>query len=1079
MKHLLVAFIYFISLFTPAFAETSASRPRTKRQTQHSQRSRATNSSANQQKKKQVVQQGRYWLSMAIDLVHREYVTETPQKYDLDILNADYALETAKKKAGGDVSKAVVCSKDGKTCVPSVAFGQAVIAIMLPGLFKGASTQGGAYGGLVVDKASSLTLMRLIKEYGVAEQSRNQALDYFYTMVKQVPTNCDRQEAMTPVTKKGKKVNYCAEGCDAMVMLALLSTTKKEKIEATEKIYQILKNNYRSKAGAMVLTSAVTAFGVLGSPEAYHKLRLFLTKDTLPSASDVVSQGYSAASGTSIAATAQMVADSVEVIRGKAVFLNLETAKFQYLANPRDDRAAGLYRNVFQDVGKMLGMQGASTDKNGQFTNQAALNLGSDIIKQAGKIAKEKKGYLAVNWPLVAGILEGWMKKGKFFTAPEPELLNFLYAGDWVDLNEVTQRSVHTLAYSVMQGREIATGNHGTWAAKKPILDKAKANSDKVRSTVLKIAKVADVVLAVLSIAVTFCPALSEGFVNAISKLRNAKKFVGAPGEIGQLVQKNPARYKAPAAKDFISLPEGMTTGTDLEQLAAGWERTAATTGRMGGTSGRVGVSLERAVPQGTVRRPQIPAEVRAPARVPSSRGPAVPSVPPASVVTEIPAAPAAVEAGAEAAPRSWRTIISDGWSRTTEALRNGTQDTGAFLRGFGKGYSESRSGMLMSSPLGVNPMGLEKGVKSGIDAVRAARAERSAAQALNAAGDMAEAAQAAAKTAETTPITLENYLGAKRVGTAYEVEAFGADGTVFTRTIPMDEYRGLQQLARNTGKKESLDIRAWRNKKAWESTDVGGAARAAEVATQKAAQEAARAAQEAAEALQQATNTASQAVSSAMEQVQTLSKSADKLLDEAGRISTVRREGSLADEANQLYRTIVNKEQEMTQLYRELSDVGWRVRKGEIQTVEGLSSVGPQATQTAERCSALLREIETATAQLRHLDVRAEIQILHQTRLGAQRTVKEARNILTRAQAKQIPSGEFERLKNAVGQAENALSSTTNTARGALNLERDGQTTHALDQLSFGSRQVETTATQLQEELEAFRSYHRAELGL
>ncbi|MBR4592496.1 MAG: hypothetical protein IKO35_04735, partial [Elusimicrobiaceae bacterium] len=413
------------------------------------------------------------------------------------------------------IQSAVVCGKNKKECVPALAFAWGAIH---------QAVQEGLYEDKQPLTQVGQKLANLIMLYGLYyESDRTAIMNFFYDIIEKAHDDCDaatfewgsqnhRSETRHAANIKGK---VCAEELSTLPALAMLSKTidKESKDKAADAIYKLLKKEYDSTSGPLVMTSASVALGVLGTKYSYELFEKFLTDKTIPTGFGNFFH-FMGQPGQVAAQEGIRIANKIH--GGNSRYLNRLNEGFQYLDKQAAreqgwtnliDTPARQYPqgNLFEDLGAILGDQSA--------TNIHAHALAKKLLKQANEYAREKTNAAGdIHYPVILGILDGYRNQKKFLNEASPALLNLFYTGDWWDINEGTQRRVHNKAYQFAQ----AAGKFSNW--KKPTeFDKEKYERYVYNSRVMGIGQGFDVVYSAVMMGMLFLSVIE--FVNNLPNL--------------------------------------------------------------------------------------------------------------------------------------------------------------------------------------------------------------------------------------------------------------------------------------------------------------------------------------------------------------------------------------------------------------------------------------------------------------------------------------------------------------------------------------------------------------------------------
>ncbi len=574
MKRLLMAVVYFLSLFLTPTAQLWAEESFEKNL------HRKISEEAKQAEEKQ---DDTYWVAKGAAMVGKECSVQ-----GLDCVLE--ILESAKKEANGDVLQAVVCLANGEDCVAALAYGQGAVHYALENLMYHQNRPVFETGPQFVE---------LVSEYGLhSEWDRQLAMKYLYSYLKQTRSDCKSRVtdsitvgSVARMTAKQRRIKQrqgaCASGIAAMPVLAMLAKTREEKNQVADTVYDFLKRRYKTPSGSAVMMVSVVAFGVLGSSRAYEHLEKFLTENSVKRPDTGVGR-IMAEPGKFAAETGIQIANSGH--GGADRYLNQVNEAFQY-ADEQEAKQLGTdntnepTRNFMEDIGNVLADQ--STE------NMFALALAKKLVSQTeqyiksfdnlGNVAAQNQAggnpmyadsmramelrsfeieQAKIHFPLVLGILDGWAQRKKYASIPSERLLSFFYQGDWWDINEATQRSIHYKAYQFANMRGLG------FAA--PVRDEAKMKRYAQNQAALAVAKKVDTVYNTamfVSLALAL-PTLIKGIPQAVRLLSKRSGLVRTKNFISKLPRKakkmKPAKGTAAAAADA----QGATKGVKLASKA-------------------------------------------------------------------------------------------------------------------------------------------------------------------------------------------------------------------------------------------------------------------------------------------------------------------------------------------------------------------------------------------------------------------------------------------------------------------------------------------------------------------------------
>ena len=336
-------------------------------------------------------------------------------------------------------------------------------------------------------------LANLVAKFGLYyESDRTQLVRLFYDMADQAHEDCDnvtlshKREA-----KQTGQAKLCTTELSVVPALAMLvkGQNAQEQKKAADVFYKLLKKEYKGNSGGAVMTASTVALGVLGTAYAYSLLDKFLTQNTIPSKMGDLFVALGAPGKT----VAQEGARLSNQEQGRnAYYLNRFNESFQYIDQKEAKRqgwqttveSAGRQYpqgNLFEDIGVMLAEQSVS--------NVNAHALASRLVSLANDYAGDQKEAASdIHYPVIVGILEGYRTQKRFTNEPSKALLHLLYNGDWVDINEGTQRRVHQKAYLFAK----TTGKNFGW--KEPVYDKLKEERYRKYENAVAVGQMVDVV---------------------------------------------------------------------------------------------------------------------------------------------------------------------------------------------------------------------------------------------------------------------------------------------------------------------------------------------------------------------------------------------------------------------------------------------------------------------------------------------------------------------------------------------------------------------------------------------------------
>ncbi len=446
---------------------------------------------------------------------------------------ADEMAFNALRAANWDQTQGEVCSEDGKNCVPLLAFAQGAI-------HWGLKDELYYKGKILVSSIPALT--SLIITYGVhSKEDQETALEFFYQAIEEAKKDCGKgymeygssSHRADARQATERKANLCNQEMAAVYGAAMLSTMASDGARTIKNIVSLLNKKYNSAAAGVVIPAAASALATIGTAEAYEALYNFLMKESLPTAvGDVLNS-------MSVEGVAKGALGAASDIQGANFrYLNRINESFQYLdaqeagrqgygnTSFKNEKLQYPYGNLLEDVGRLLGEESGD--------NKEAAKVAQNIVKQANKYLEGERFKKAwqnsdtinasgdIHYPVVLGILDGWRTQGKdFIYIPSPKLLEFLYKGDWWDLNEGTQQRVHYKAWQFAKARG--------WTWKKPVKDEEKLKRYVYNKRILDIAQGADVALipVFLVTLVASVPSMAKGLANSVRWLRANRKFIG------------------------------------------------------------------------------------------------------------------------------------------------------------------------------------------------------------------------------------------------------------------------------------------------------------------------------------------------------------------------------------------------------------------------------------------------------------------------------------------------------------------------------------------------------------------------
>ena len=1122
MTRILVAVIYLVSLVTASSAQVvgaASTRPATKsgQTTASSKKANATQGTdtdlqetlhaqlqtAVQQAEEQ--QDDTYWVNKGAAIVQKECA----------VRGMNCALEVlfeAEQAAHNNPLKAVVCLKDGSECVPALAYGQGAVQYATKNLLY--------YKGQIIVETSP-QFVELVTHYGLhSEEDRQAAKKYFFALMQRAYKDCDKVSANEDTSHwNTRRTNYCAEEISSMAALAMIAKDDREKKQIASAVYSLMKSEYDSVGGGIIMTGGTVALGVLGTQDAYNKLEQFLTDDTLPSTAGNVWEGIN----SPIKSTAQ---NSYKALNKDGRYLNRINEKFLYL-DKQEAKRQGFsntawqssaiqypYANTLEDMGTLLGQQSAE--------NGAAKRLATKIVERANQYAKNGKQMAAdIHYPLVVGIIDGWRQINNSMNVPSKELITLLYKGNWFDINEGTQRRVHRKAYEFGLRRNMVFDP--------PAKDPQKIKDYIAYSNVETITSAADVVVqfVLLDMMITKLPALAKGIPNAVRVLKQRSAWVGTHNFIRKL-PRTPSMAKAKAGAKTVAKPPvkpavtpkptvsakpqaprqpakarptgqqaGQTTSVPAPRQPAAQPvatQTAPVAENVGATTQPIGPLPEAAPITEAVSPAKLQEQVTGPLAERVKEGnSALQNIksgvryvggvvqdyfkalvrPSNTLMMSVPGIPApgtwaAVRAERKAAEASKAIeLAQQEVERTTQIYKQVLRARPSVNEGAQAEViwrAEEETAYMNMAKASENLGRVEEEAARTKQLTQVRQAEQAATSAPKAAAAQQEVVTTGVRAEESTlSVTPENYLSAKRVGTNYEVKALDAQGQVFSHEMTAAQYRDLQKAARSTGKKESLELRGQRLElqhrramRASAQTEVGQAA-----STQ----------------LYQATEKATREIAAQVDEVKRLSSSADRLVSGAkGLYSTITKAGADSS-AEALYAQLTAQGKEIDRLYVEINDIQRAVKANKVSSAAEAAEKSAQVAQKTKQIQTLVKEMENASAQLRLLEVNAEVKALGQLRVSAQQKLAEIRSLLQTANTAKIPSAETAQLRKALQQVENVLYSTQGVGREALTLGKEGSFANAVDKAGFAQRKIENALQNVESYAKSFQQSWGTEL--
>lgn len=315
---------------------------------------------------------------------------------------------------------------------------------------------------------SAKDIYNILSKYGINEGDLSFAQKYFRYLLEKTGSYCGNDLHMADImpgltgrsgaadAKIAKEARF--KSCERLGYIALSlplleELSSNDKTQNAEIIYQQLKSNYKKDYGALVLGNYVTALLMIGNNKAYRRLEDFLLSDSLKDGLRV--GGVWQILGRvldilSIKAWVDATTEATNKIRGRGGrYLNEVGLKFQYVdedtaksygysavsVSMAKDGYKGYnipYGNILEDIGVLLSQW---PDKRAQAIVNKAVN------NYVSALRNNFSGYSSVHIPLVTGAIKGGGVKGRNVKYA----VDKLYALDWWDLNEGTQRRVNNI----------------------------------------------------------------------------------------------------------------------------------------------------------------------------------------------------------------------------------------------------------------------------------------------------------------------------------------------------------------------------------------------------------------------------------------------------------------------------------------------------------------------------------------------------------------------------------------------------------------------------------------------------------
>lgn len=444
----------------------------------------------------------------------------------------------------------------------------------------------------------------ILNGYGASPNDIALAQKYLRYLIEKTGDWCDNDVYMADIMPglaggsgradarigKERRKNYCEKMGYAALSLALLENLSAQDSDFNARLlYKQLKDNYRKDYGAMVLGNYVTALLIAGNDTAFSLLEKFLLKDSLSDGLRI--GGVWQILGRvfdiiSIKAWVDKCTDVNNKLRGRGGrYLNEVGLRFQYIdedtarsfgfssfsVSLAKDGVSGYnmpYGNILEDLGELVA---AWPDNRAQKIAAKAVNNYSYALR------KGDVGYSYAHTPFVVGAI----KSGKVKSSNSAYVVNKLYALDWWDLNEGTQRRVNNLAAKASKG-------YGAGYKAEKTKDAVKATRAAKNKKISELAVWGDILVSAVLMTsfVISIPSLAKGassFIKSfsaskslrtarIAKIRNAGK--------GNLLNKMRTVKKAPAASSPVKNVPAKSGGVKPAPANAAKPSSSAKSGR-------------------------------------------------------------------------------------------------------------------------------------------------------------------------------------------------------------------------------------------------------------------------------------------------------------------------------------------------------------------------------------------------------------------------------------------------------------------------------------------------------------------
>ena len=419
----------------------------------------------------------------------------------------------------------------GGDCVSVQAYAQACIR-------RGVEEFSSYQGETLTEPAEDLTW--LLRHYGVAPRDVNKLQTYFRNVLNKkdvcsvsfyIPhgSNSARADRRRKEELQGKQ---CRNASEALVGLAALPVSGASKKANADLIVGFTSKYYQKGFGAAVISYGVTSLMAMDTDYSYAQLRQFLLEDSVKAGLHKDSAwnwildklGYATFGGVADAG----ISVTNKVKGGDGRYLNAVSEKFQYLDKEeasaqgykftewRGDRLQYPMGNVLEDLGRTIAMD----------NNPRSRALAKEIVKRMNS----NDAYSQVHLPLGVGVLAGaanFKDVGGYY-----KTLQRLYAGDYYDLNEGTQRRLHNIAATAAN----KTSLRNPWKLQTSP-DKDKQDRSIYNERIKDMSLFADAALMAMAVTslVASMPSIARGSVALLRNMRN----------MGQVMKVNPGRLSA------------------------------------------------------------------------------------------------------------------------------------------------------------------------------------------------------------------------------------------------------------------------------------------------------------------------------------------------------------------------------------------------------------------------------------------------------------------------------------------------------------------------------------------------------